>query len=260
MKKYKTWLPVFPGFYGTIFESDGESEMEYINEQRAEKGLEEITDCDVDFDDKTYQNDIAEQCCSILEGELEKLKLVSKITMEEVRSPREYNFANDSINIVVEMDAKNRKAIKTYVYGHKKEFELYLKENYTSRSGFWSSYSDLFSEWEAETGSFYRFDDPAHYLGAVLQFICDCEEITGETLYYLCEANLEVVDIELEVNKIQCPVCKDWYVPETGLKEMYDWQVKKDAELYASVCGGKQPAVKTFEQWGKDQPAFKHCE
>ena len=39
---FETYLPVFTGFYGTIFEPDESSEIEGINELRESKGLKPI--------------------------------------------------------------------------------------------------------------------------------------------------------------------------------------------------------------------------
>lgn len=254
MKKYETYLPVFPGFYGTFFEPSEESEIEYINQTRKENGLEPITDYSIEFDNAQYELDMCESCCSVMDGFLGGLKLVSKITMQNISSPKEYNFHNDSINVVIEMDAKNRKAIQTYIYAHRKEFEEYLKETYTSCDGFWSSYSNLFTEWEAETGNFYRFDDPAHYLGSVLEFICQQENITSETLYEFTEAYLGCEDYEFETTKIQCPVCKDWYVADKDQKWQYNNQIEFDKQNY-----GKEFEPIPYESWLKKQPVYEHC-
>ena len=50
MKKIETYLPLFPGFYGTIFEPYEDSEIDCINEVRKEKGLDEIRCSDRDWE------------------------------------------------------------------------------------------------------------------------------------------------------------------------------------------------------------------
>lgn len=250
MKKYETYLPVFPGFYGTIFEADEERETNGINDVREELSLEPIKDYDIEFDYEGYHQSVARKCCDFLSDNLSELGFVSKITMQMLRSPREYNFYNDSIDIVIEMDIKNRRAIQDYIYSHKEEFEKYLRSNYTSCSGFIPGYSNYFEDWDEETGNFYMFKNPGHYLGAILNFICECEEITDERMYYSIEVSLEAVDFDFETTKVQCEKCGEWYTP----KKEYLLQVEKDKKNY-----GKEFEPIPFDIWSTKNKNLKHC-
>lgn len=222
--KYKTFLPVFPGFYGTIFEADETGEIDHINEVRMDAGLERVDDYSIEFDHSVYEQEMSRSCCLFIYGFLDRLGMVNGIRMEELVSPREYNFANDSINIEVELSAKNRKAIQYYVYSRKDAFEKFLKDRYTPCSGFIPSYSCWFEDWEMETGSFYSFKNPEHYLGAVLQFICEEEKIDEESMYYAAvETHVECVDYDFKTTKVKCADCGEWY----SLRREYDAQVEK---------------------------------
>lgn len=252
MKKYETFLPVFPGFYGTIFEPNESDEIDYINEVRQEAGLERVDDYSIEFDYPQYYENVAKECCDFLSDNLARLGFVSKITKECVVSPREYNFRNDSINIVVEMDLKNRKAIQTYIFAHRKEFQAYLKESYTSCSGFISRYSNLFEDWSDETGKFHDFKNPGHYLGAVLQFICEQEDIDDESMYYAAvETRVECVDYDFETTKMKCEKCGEWY----SMRREYLAQVERDTILL-----GKEFEPIAFELWVAKNKDFKHCD
>ena len=250
--KYKTFLPVFPGFYGTIFEADESYEIETINDVRKNAFLDRIEDDSIEFDYQQYYENVAKECCDFLGDNLARLGFVSKITKEAIVSPREYNFRNDSINIVVEMNLKNRKEIQKYIFAHRKEFQAYLKERYTSCSGFISSYSNLFVDWSDETGKFYKFDNPDHYLGAVLQFICEQEKIDEESMYYAAvETRVECVDYDFETTKMKCADCGEWY----SLRREYDAQVEKQtAQL------GRKFTPIAFEVWAAKNENYKHCE
>ena len=57
--KYKTFLPVFPGFYGTIFEPNESDEIDYINEVRQEAGLERVDDYSIEFDHSGYEREMS---------------------------------------------------------------------------------------------------------------------------------------------------------------------------------------------------------
>jgi len=143
MKKYDTYLPLFPGFYGTMFESEEEAEIDRINSDRSDAGLEKIDDGSIEFDEDGYRRAIAAKCCNFLSKKLQELNVVQDIFFQDIISPREYNFANDSINIAVGLTVKNRRAIQAYVLGHRKEFQEFLKSRYTACSGFIPSYSNL---------------------------------------------------------------------------------------------------------------------
>lgn len=250
--KYKTFLPVFPGFYGTIFEADESGEIDHINEVRMDAGLERVDDYSIEFDYPQYYENVAKECCDFLSDNLARLGFVSKITKEAIVSPREYNFHNDSINIEVELSAKNRKAIQYYVYSRKDAFEKFLKDRYTPCSGFIPSYSWRFEDWEMETGSFYSFKDPGHYLGSVLEFVCQQEDITDETMFYACDSvRLECEDFDYETTKVKCEECGEWY----SLRREYDAQVEKQtAQL------GRKFTPIAFEVWAEKNKDYKHCE
>ena len=215
-------------------------------------GLERVDDYSIEFDYPQYYENVAKECCDFLSDNLARLGFVSKITKEAIVSPREYNFRNDSINIVVEMNLKNRKEIQKYIFAHRKEFQAYLKERYTSCSWFIPSYSCWFEDWEMGTGSFYSFKNPEHYLGAVLQFVCEQEDIDDESMYYACDSViLECEDFDYETTKVKCEECGQWY----SLRREYDAQVEKQtAQL------GRKFTPIAFEVWAEKNKDYKHCE
>jgi len=175
MNKIETWLPVFPGFYSTIFEADEEPFLEE----------NDCTHDDIVFDNKEYENDVAESVCNTM---AEKLKdYVTSIEKQAVSSPKEYNFYNDSINIKVTLSKANLKAIRKAVRDNWKEYGEFVKECYTSRPGFMSFYPNCPEMWSENTKNFSDFSENAHYLGSVLEFICQIEDITQDDLYEACE-------------------------------------------------------------------------
>lgn len=169
--KVPTWLPVFSGFYGTIWETDNDEdrETEYINEQRQKKGLNDIERDDIEWDYDGYRKAVAEGATDWIGLELHKLGMIDGYQFEELRSPREYNFANDAINIEFEISKKNVENIKAYLKKNETIFKEYIKEQYTSRDGFCSSYSNDYRDWIGE-----NLEDTlnhSHKLGTVLEFI-----------------------------------------------------------------------------------------
>ena len=124
-QKVETWLPVFPGFYGTWYEPDETNEIEYINQERQENGLTELPYDMIEFDYEEYENNVSQSACEVIESKLSKY--ITKIVFQNLSSPREYNFTNDSINCEVWLTSENEKTILSFLENNKKEFADYLK-------------------------------------------------------------------------------------------------------------------------------------
>lgn len=183
MKTFKTYLPVFTGFYNTNFEPDGEdNEINDINSHRKEKNLPEINFDDCNFDYKSYMNEVSIAVTASIEKELKDINVLTKIEFEALYSPKEYNFSNDSINIIVHLSDENFKEIKKFIYDNLDEYKQYLINNYTSCSGFISFNPNTLEGWQEITKDFTDYDTKEHYLGSVLEFICQMNEINVDML------------------------------------------------------------------------------
>lgn len=185
-KEYKTFLPVFRGFYENPFwEFNYEYIEDAIYEIRKENGLHsEIDINDLNINYKEYEKNIAIQLCDGLQSELSEY--IEKITLESVYNPKAYNFRTDIINITI---IPKIEKIKAFIYENKNAFIEYLKEKYTGYDGFISFYSNDFSEWQEMTKDFSDYSENEHILGSVLQFICNIEDITEFSLYDDIEKN-----------------------------------------------------------------------
>ena len=183
--KVQTFLPVFNGFYNTLFEdlidNAVDNQIEYYNEQ---KGTELNYD-DFNFDFITLQNEICKDAVSKIEEKLNEIGINCKIIYENLISPREYNFSNDSINI--EINFKKFSQVIEILEQNYDSFAQYIKDHYTSCSGFISSYSSYASDWMEDLRE--DAENEAHKVGAVLDFILqEVEDYKPEDLYFeLCE-------------------------------------------------------------------------
>ena len=168
MKKIETYLPIFQGFYNTLFEASGEDEeVNDINSQREAKGLEEIDFSDCKFDYEEYEKRVAEKCTEVIEWELNYILDTKMVfNFQSVVSPREYNFTNDSINIEVETEDLN--AIKDYLRENQENFGEYLRDIYTSRDGFNSFWTVNPLLWFTMLDNEEKLN---HVLGSVMNFI-----------------------------------------------------------------------------------------
>ena len=181
--KVETYLPVFSGFYGTIWEASEDQEIDYINELREEKGLEPVDFDAIDFDYAGYNLHAAKEVTNAVEDLLKDY--VKSINFQKLVSPREYNFANDSINVEIELTQKNVAKIKAFLKDNKEDFATYLHEHYTSCSGFISSYPNTIEDF---CGNLKEALQHRHKLGSILNFIAMHEDgnDTELNLYYRC--------------------------------------------------------------------------
>jgi len=74
------------------------------------------------------------------------------------------------------------KWLVAYLKDHESAFSKYLKDNYTDRSGFYSSHPNYIEGWKEKTDNWTKLD--GHYLGALLEFFCQEEGIEE---YSICE-------------------------------------------------------------------------
>jgi len=179
MKKIETFLPLFPGFYGTIFEPYEDNEIEYINDLRKEKGLDDIGYDDCEWDYKDYRERVAESVVGFIEWELKQMGL--KFTYQGIQSPQFYNFSNDSINVEIEL--KDMDKIIQYLNENEDEFRQHIKESYTSCDGFISHHSNNSDDWIDDLKSEVTL---SHKLGATLEFILINEGVTTMDMYEHC--------------------------------------------------------------------------
>lgn len=181
MKTFETYLPIFNGFYYTIFDCDSivNDEVYHINQERECKGLEALDYDEFEFDFKDYKNRIAEKCTEVIERELMYLfPSVSEVKFQQLISPKYYNFSNDSINI--EIQIKDINEIIAYLQDNEEEFSKYIKERYSSSDGFISSHSNDYVDWLFALNN---GEDLKHKLGSVLEFILGNEGYTTYDLY-----------------------------------------------------------------------------
>ncbi len=167
--KIQTYLPVFTGFYESLFDLDTDN---FCEEH----------DCsydDLEIDYNAYHLAVSKQLCKVVGDYMSDF--IGTIKFESLKSPKYYNFENDSINVLIGPIKEN---ISNYIYEHKEEFCKYLKENYSSCDGFISHHSNSFDEWEQLTKNFRSFKVHTHYLGSILEFIAQNEEITEGSIYY----------------------------------------------------------------------------
>lgn len=180
MNTIKSFLPVFNGYYCTLLGDkldDLEAEIEYYKDELNK----EVTVDNFTVDYEKAMNDLSKKVFNAVTCKLEELGVIKTAIFENLYIPREYNFYNDSINVTYKLTKKNIDRIKKYLKENNEEFKKYIKDKYTSCSGFISNHPNFIDcyEWSID-----GIINNTHRLGAVLNFICEIEEINEEAIYY----------------------------------------------------------------------------
>jgi len=193
MKKIATYLPVFTGFYGTIFECDSEyleedEKRDILDNAGAKDVPEEDFDEVTDFDYSAWSKEYSENMVWAIHHKLESLvDGFQNIEFETLVSPKFYNFFNDSINVKIVL--KSFKAFHAWLMNYldinKLQWKEYLENRYTGRDGYIPYYSNTIEGWKEDTENYTKLD--GHYLGAILDFILQNEDYDIESLYYDAE-------------------------------------------------------------------------
>ena len=176
--KIETYLPIFPGFYGSIFEFDREEDE--IDHFSLETGRE-LTYEDIEWDYDEFHQRVSEACVDAIEAELKSEGFDITINFQKLVSPKYYNFSNDSIDIELELSTEVFDSLIEYLKANLDEFEEYLTR-YKSYDGFMSSYSYDSADWFNE----YLTKDSTsldHCIGSVLEFILSQLEYDQHSLY-----------------------------------------------------------------------------
>lgn len=162
-------LPLFNGFYNTIFEADENSSIE-----------EGKTYEDYNFDYEDYRNRVAESCTNAIEEQLQQFDI--KVEFQAVVSPKYYNFSNDTINVAFHLDSVDFDSLHKYLLDNIEDFKTYLEVHYTSRDGFISFHSNKPLEWLKALESKNQ-ELLEHKLSGMLDFFLALEDYTIDDLY-----------------------------------------------------------------------------
>lgn len=89
-----------------------------------------------DIDDEQFMKDLLELHVSVINSALEhEGSPVIGVRGIDTTSPREYNFRTDQADLEIEVDLPR---LLEWAHRHENALEMFLKERFTSRDGFWS--------------------------------------------------------------------------------------------------------------------------
>ena len=99
--KVQTFLPVFNGFYNTLFENLIDNAAEFAIDDYNEQNNTNLVYDDFNFNFDSIMQEICKDAVSKIEEKLNEIGINCSIKYDTLISPREYNFSNDSINIEI---------------------------------------------------------------------------------------------------------------------------------------------------------------
>ena len=202
LKTVATWLPVFNGYYNSVFDGS-DSTIDYeieLDESEYQEHYEELFKAGVsheffmenlynyiDFSD-CYESASSNICDGLLN--LDDTGIIKNVIFEKTVSPKYYNFSTDSINCKIQYDFKK---LGKYVLNNFEKYTDYINEKYTSRDGFISSYSSDVNNW-------LNFSDLSeHELGSILNFVFFNEDQDAIlNLYYESNISEAFLDYKLD--------------------------------------------------------------
>jgi hypothetical protein len=158
MREYIVAAPHFSGFYEyELFQQYDElSGIEDDNPELYEE-LEKLDLVDAFFKEvdkqidwnKTYNNiskHLVDNVYTDLIGEW-----VKNIEFDHLYSPRFYNYGSDEIYIKIKLTDEQLEKIEAYCFHeNRKDFDKYLRDNFTDRDGFWSFIPNNIWDFEKE--------------------------------------------------------------------------------------------------------------
>jgi hypothetical protein len=156
------------------------------------------------FDNQQYMADWSNAVHEYLDGKIydafrNKLDMEITYTAEGYSSPREYNFRGDWQ--IFDIDCTSFVPLLRYCLSREKEFEEFLRKNYTSYDGFLSFTSNNVYEWKLDIRA-----DKMTAWGAAVRFFLEREGdfgeddkyYIGEDMYYTNYVDYEPLDLFLE--------------------------------------------------------------
>jgi len=212
-------LPTFNGFYGSIFDSMIDHCIEYecesIREHFIESGIEESIMDKIDIEsealsyikiDKLY-NLIGDLYCEHFDNIMQDHFSTIKTVFLKIDSPKYYNFSNDKIVANIGISESDISELCNYILENADKFESFLKDHFTSRSGFISFYSNKFEDWNEITKSFTHFEDNVYFEYSLLFYIQnEVGSIEDSFIYELEDHLFEYVNECLAHDKIELAI------------------------------------------------------
>ena len=142
---YTNWsTAIFEGFYeSNLFNSDTEYYLNECLQDEEHPETYEINFIPYCESVASYAVELLKDYCILFQGN----KIIKEMKYISLNSPRFYNYTTDKLNIEIDF---NINKLKRFIKNNKTDFNLYLKDNFTSYDGFISfienNYNDFMNK------------------------------------------------------------------------------------------------------------------
>lgn len=197
-------VPIFSGTYGTIWSEVIQAQDDDGNELQ------------VDYKHEDFLKSVAREYQEHTDYILRELGIsfIDSIKfLGTFYSPKEYNFSTDVLDFDIEVDEAKLSAELAKLATDPK-FNLWLKENFSSREGFISFTPNNFTELLTQVAS--RGDDFEQSIGAIIQYLAGDEALDNiEDFVYESYQGNGYGDLDY---KVVCQECETKLDYEDGYK------------------------------------------
>jgi len=182
-------LPFFPGFYESDLENSDTSywaikeELDYYQND-CENPCKELTENDLDFDYKGYEEDVRN---AWVDGFKEHMpEMVVSLENVEMTSPKYYNFSTDKLWADVELKDGWEDDVRAFMTENADWLRERIKDDWTSYDGFISFMSNNFGDTSHDEDEDYWGDKSWYwhlFSGKSDRFECYISVIIGYMMY-----------------------------------------------------------------------------
>lgn len=181
--EFEIQLPFFCGFYESpLYNSDTlymetNDDIDYYKERFED---ETLTPDDLDIDFARYTKACCEAFCT--EFYHSSPKIVKSLDLVEMTSPNYYNFETGKVYAKVVLEDDWREQVKYFMDANKEWLTNRIRQEWSSRDGFWSFLSNDYNEW----CEFLQEDDTdERYLSEIIKYMMylDNKDIYNDLIY-----------------------------------------------------------------------------
>ncbi len=192
MTMLETTIP-FQGFYESELSGELDSAGDSYCESQAEEDGETLSASEIGkvlywcADWSAGEKVVAEAYAGRFNSALEEsTELVLGMTYKDMESPREYNFTTDRVFMQIPLDAVQR----LMAFVPEAILGKVIRDDFTSRDGFMSWYSNDITEWLAKPLETWDHNEVGTLVKAALLASTDADDVENSIICELCEGSV----------------------------------------------------------------------
>lgn len=200
---FNIWLTFFAGFYETIFDSRVAYDPQMDIERYKEDFDVDITEDNIIFHEKEYEQAVANRFCIETENVLKELGIVKRFVSEpEIASPQYYNYETDKIFCDVEFVDDWQDKLRDFIAGNWDRLQDDIAADFACGGGFISVISRDLDVWVNML--FTENDLQDRYISCLLHYFVRYNEVDIERIEYnVIEAVCADEYAEIKLNEEQ---------------------------------------------------------